>query len=395
MARLSPPLVLRILSICNFALGSASLAVVGAQASMVGAGMTVAQAAQLVAIFALTFSVGAPLAQVFVGHRRRRDVLIAGLLILALGSVLCVVAPSYGWLLAARVVAGIGATVVAPMASSIGVGLVPAERQGHALAVVFSGISIASVLSVPISIAASAAFGWRVVFVGLAVLAAAAALLVWLTVDDESRGVRLDMRRLLRALTHPATGTGLAVIFLQVSGYFVTYTLITALLRDRFGADTATASAIMFGFGVLGVAGNWLAQRLALRFGANRLLYAAMGTMLPVFLALAVAPAYWWAPILPLLVWALSQDVFYPSQQRRVVELEPEIRGLVLALNSSGLFAGIALGSFIGGRVAQASGVASLPLVSLLLTALALAALTVSRHAARRHAVQARSMRAA
>jgi len=233
------------------------------------------------------------------------------------------------------------------------------------------------------------------VFVGLAVLAGAAALLVWLTVDDQSRGIRLDLRRLLKALTHPATGTGLAVIFFQVSAYFVTYTLITALLRDRFGADTATASGIMFGFGILGVAGNWLAQRLALRFGANRLLYAAMGTMLPVFLALAVVPAYWWAPVLPLLVWALAQDVFYPSQQRRVVELEPEIRGLVLALNSSGLFAGIALGSFLGGRVAQASGVATLPVISLLLTALALTALTISRLAARNPDRQRRSMRAA
>ncbi|WP_078023274.1 MFS transporter [Luteibacter rhizovicinus] len=395
MARLSPPLVLRVLSMCNFALGSASLAIVGAQASMVSGGMTVAQAAELVAVFALTFSLGAPLAQVFVGHRRRRDVLIGGLLILALGSVLCAVAPSYGWLLAARVLAGLGATVVGPMASSIGAGIVPPERQGHALAVVFSGIAIASVLSVPLAISASAALGWRVVFVGLAVLAGAAALLVWLTVDDQSRGIRLDLRRLLKALTHPATGTGLAVIFFQVSAYFVTYTLITALLRDRFGADTATASGIMFGFGILGVAGNWLAQRLALRFGANRLLYAAMGTMLPVFLALAVVPAYWWAPVLPLLAWALAQDVFYPSQQRRVVELEPEIRGLVLALNSSGLFAGIALGSFLGGRVAQASGVATLPVISLLLTALALTALTISRLAARKHAHQLRSMRAA
>lgn len=395
MARLSPPLVLRVLSICNFALGSASLAVVGAQASMVSGGMSVAQAAELVAVFALTFSLGAPLAQVFIGHRRRRDVLIGGLLILALGSVLCAVAPSYGWLLAARVLAGLGATVVGPMASSIGAGIVPPERQGHALAVVFSGIAIASVLSVPLAISASAALGWRVVFVGLAVLAGAAALLVWLTVDDQSRGVRLDLRRLVKALTHPATGTGLAVIFFQVSAYFVTYTLITSLLRDRFGADTATASAIMFGFGILGVAGNWLAQRLALRFGANRLLYAAMGTTLPVFLALAVVPAYWWAPVLPLLVWALAQDVFYPSQQRRVVELEPEIRGLVLALNSSGLFAGIALGSFLGGRVAQASGVATLPVISLLLTALALTALTISRLAARKHDRQLRSMRAA
>jgi DHA1 family inner membrane transport protein len=395
MARLSPPLVLRVLSMCNFALGSASLAVVGAQASMVSGGMTVAQAAELVAVFALTFSLGAPLAQVLIGHRRRRDVLIGGLLILALGSVLCAVAPSYGWLLAARVLAGLGATVVGPMASSIGAGIVPPERQGHALAVVFSGIAIASVLSVPLAISASAALGWRVVFVGLAVLAGAAALLVWLTVDDQSRGIRLDLRRLLKALTHPATGTGLAVIFFQVSAYFVTYTLITALLRDRFGADTATASGIMFGFGILGVAGNWLAQRLALRFGANRLLYAAMGTMLPVFLALAVVPAYWWAPVLPLLVWALAQDVFYPSQQRRVVELEPEIRGLVLALNSSGLFAGIALGSFLGGRVAQASGVATLPVISLLLTALALTALTISRLAARKHDRQLRSMRAA
>ncbi|TGB32024.1 MFS transporter [Burkholderia thailandensis] len=80
-----------------------------------------------------------------------------------------------------------------------------------------------------------------------------------------------------------------------------------------------------------------------------------------------------------LMLWALMQDLFYPSQLRRVVGLEPHCRGMALALNSSGIFAGISLGSALGGRVADTWGVGLLAPTSAALTVAALIALGISR----------------
>ncbi|MBN3727561.1 MFS transporter, partial [Burkholderia sp. Ac-20379] len=170
-----------------------------------------------------------------------------------------------------------------------------------------------------------------------------------------------------------------------------TYTLILPLAAGRFGASAAQGGVALLVFGVTGIAGNLVAQRLSLRHSADRLLTVVMRTMAPVFVAIALLGAAAWADSLRqaallalLVVWALMQDLFYPSQLRRVVALEPDYRGMTIALNSSGIFLGISLGAGIGGRVADHVGLGALAIVSAGLTVAAFAALRLSqRHAAR------------
>ncbi|CAG9239624.1 membrane hypothetical protein [Burkholderia gladioli] len=175
------------------------------------------------------------------------------------------------------------------------------------------------------------------------------------------------------------------MIVLQTAAFFATYTLILPLVTTRFGASAALGGLALLVFGVTGIVGNVVAQRLSLRYSAEALLKLVMRTMAPVFVAIALLGAAAWGEgpkqgllIALLVIWALMQDLFYPSQLRRVVSLAPEARGMVIALNSSGIFLGISLGAGIGGRVADHVGLGALAPVSAGLTLAALVALLVS-----------------
>ena len=392
---------LHALASANFALGSMSYGVVGALPALARDWqVTPGHVALLVAAFSITFALGAPVLQMLFGHMRRRTLLLAGLAGMTIGSVGCAMTPDFAWLVAFRVLAGIGAGAVSPLASAIGAGLVPGERQGRALAMVFVGVTLSSVISAPVCAWIAHVLGWRDVFALLATLSVASAGWILMVVDDATHGVRMQPKGLFELLSRPATASGLSVVLLQTAAFFATYTLILPLLHARFGASLAQGATALFVFGVTGIGGNLIAQRASQHWSADRLLVIAIGTMASVFLLLGLlsafgghGAAFQYAAIALLVVWALAQDLFYPSQMRRAVALEPPYRGMVLALNSSGIFAGVALGSSLGGHVADHFGVTWLAPVSAVLSLIGLSMLMLSRrYLAGRHQATGNSL---
>jgi len=379
MRRLPTMLSLRLLSLCFFALGCASLSVVGALQSISSAlGLSRAHVALLVPAFAVTFAVGAPALQVLVGHWRRRTLLLTGLLLMAAGLLGCAAAPGYPLLIAARVLTGFGAALVSPMVSALGVALVPTERQGHALAIVFLGMTMASVVGVPLASWCAATLGWRAMFGLIALLALLAAILVAILIDDASHGQAVQVRHIVDVFAHRPTAGSLAVTVLGLASLFTTYTMITPILRDRFHAGAPSISLALFIYGLAGVAGNRVAQYLALHWSSMRSVKLALALLVTGFATLFLAPGWLAMALLALLPWAVAVDVLLPAQQRRIVELRPDMRGLVLALNSSALFVGIAVGGALAGGVSTRWGLDALPLASIGLSALAWVALTLT-----------------
>jgi DHA1 family inner membrane transport protein len=135
-------------------------------------------------------------------------------------------------------------------------------------------------------------------------------------------------------------------------------------------------------FGLAGIGGNYVARWVSQRWSANRAVTVALTALTLVFATLFLAPAWYPAALALLIVWATASDLFMPSQQRRMVELAPEARGLVLALNSSAIYVGMAAGSFTAGTLYPVFGLSSLPLASIGFLALAIAALALSSRAA-------------
>jgi predicted MFS family arabinose efflux permease len=311
--------------------------------------ITASASALLVTAFGATFAVSAPLLQMLVGHWVRRTQILTGIAIMTAGALGFAMAQTYPLLFAARVLMGLGAALLSPVMFALATSLVKPRQQGGALAVVSLGISLATVVGVPASAWLAGHLGPRVLYAILAGVLIGTGGLIAAFLADRSRGERVSPRQAYLLLTRPATLSGLSVIFFVTAGLFSTYTLITPILRDTYGASPRTLSLALLAYGVSGLAGNFFVRRASIRWSAEILLKASMLTMAALFAALLFLPAYAALMAAALVVWPFAVDMIWPSQQRRMVELEPEFRGIILALSSSGMFSGMALGSALGG----------------------------------------------
>lgn len=379
-SRNDPTPALIALGFAYFILGTGSLAVVGLVQPMAASlGVSPAAVANLVTAFALAFAVTAPLAQVFFGRHPRRTLLLTGLSIMSLAALAGALATAYWVLLVSRVAAGIGAAMVGPMASAIGAGLVPPERQGRALAIVFGGMTLAVVLAVPMAAWLGVLIGWRAVLVLLVVLGAVAAAGVVWKVHDRSRGVPVNLRALFGVVVHRRAGFSVATTLLQMAAMFATYALITPYLSERMAVGSGGMVAVLLSYGLGGIAGNLLAGGLTDRLGADRTVLASLAVLAATFVALWVLPASL-ALVLPLFViWSTAGTLFQAPQQKRLVDIDPSRRSLLLATNASALYLGMSLGAFLAGVVHHSAGSAALPIASLTLMALAIVSFLSSR----------------
>ncbi len=366
-------------SFAMFAQATIALSIVGVLGSISAEwSISATEGALLITAFGGTFALCAPIMQMIVGHWVRRTQILTGISIMALGAAGFALAPGYSGLLFARILMGLGAALLSPVLLALGTSMVKPHQQGSALAIIAMGISIASVVGVPASAWLGGYVGPRWLYGIIAILLAVIGVLIALFITDRSRGERVGALQALKLLAAPATLSGLLVIFFITAGIFATYTMITPIMHDAYGAGTRTISVGLLLYGVSGILGNFFVRKAASKWRAEVLLKVAMLTLIAVFTALLVLPASLAMLIAALIVWPFAADIIWPSQQRRMVELEPGFRGIALALSASFLAAGMAFGSAAGGAVFASRGFAAVLTLSILLIAMGLWALGLS-----------------
>lgn len=377
-----PTLGLWSLSLAYFSMGTASIAVVGLIHDMAAdLGVTKPAIAILVTVFALTFALAAPLLQVAAGRLPRRTLLLAGLSVLATGCFWSAWAPSYASLVAARILMALGAAAVGPVASGVGAGLVPPERQGHALAVVFSGMTLATVLGLPVTTALGALLGWRWMFAGLGVLCLLVAFTIAALVGDRRAAPAVSLASFGEVVRHRAARWAVTMAVCYMAAQFSLYALIAPFLQERFGVASATLSLALLAGGICSMVGNLLAGRFGDRLGAARTLRLTMSGLAGAAAILLLLPASPAMGIAGFALWSLIGMAFYAPQQKRLIGLAPELRNLLLAMNASALYIGMSLGSAVASQAYRTLGVGSLPIAAIGFIALALLAYGFSRRA--------------
>jgi predicted MFS family arabinose efflux permease len=366
-------------SFALFVQATAALSIIGVLGS-ISAEWRISSTASalLVTAFGATFALSAPILQMLVGHWVRRTQILTGISTMAVGAVAFALAPNYPVLFSARILMGLGAALLSPVMFALGTSMVKPQQQGGALAVVSMGISIATVIGVPSSAWLAAHVGPRMLFAIIALLLVATGTLIALFIPDRSKGERVSTRQALKLLKRPSTLGGLFVVFFIAAGIFTTYTMITPIMRDLYGADNHTISMALLVFGVSGLAGNFFVRRASSRWSAESLLKGSMLILMSIFAALLVLPISLAVLLTALVAWPFVSDIIWPSQQRRMVELESGFRGIALALSSSFMFSGMAFGSALGGLTYTAHGFAAVLLLSILLVSLGLGALVYS-----------------
>ncbi|WP_390344134.1 MFS transporter [Variovorax boronicumulans] len=333
----------------NFVIGTGVMVVPGTLNEISASlAIKVATAGQLISAAAFVMCLGAPLLAAAVAGWDRRKLLALTLLWYAAWHVVAALMPSFGALLPVRMLTVIAPAIFTPQAAACAGMLVPPEQRGRAVTFVFLGWSVASVLGLPIGALIGGHLGWRMAFMAIAALSVVSAASVWLTLPNGIRPAALTAAAWSRVLRSPVLMGIVSVTALQGVGQFVLFSYFGPLLKQGFGADANTLSLMWALFGAFGLLGNMVVSRYIDRVGAGRMVLLTTGLIALSLLLWPLASTLAWLAVV-LVPWGLGCFATNSSQQARLVGLAPALAPGSVALNSSGIYIGQALGAALGG----------------------------------------------
>jgi predicted MFS family arabinose efflux permease len=340
----------------NFAIGCGVMAVPGSLNDLSNSlAVSPAVGGQLITAGAVTMGLGAPLLAAALGGWDRRHLLTLALAWYAAGHLLAALMPHFAALLPVRALSVLGAAVFTPQAAAAITVMAPVHERGRLITFVFLGWSLASVLGMPLHSYIGESFGWRWAFVLVALLSAAGALGVWRTMPRGVRPTPLSLASWRSALTHPLLMGIVVVTVLSGAGQFTLFSYFAPYYRQELGAGAAAVSLLFLWFGAFGLVGNLAVSRWIDRLGAARCVNAtlalvALSLLLWPLAGSALAMAFVLVP------WALGCFSSNSAQQARVSTASPAYAPALLALNTSAIYLGQAIGAAGGGALLAAGG---------------------------------------
>jgi DHA1 family inner membrane transport protein len=366
------PPILYLFSAVNLIIGTSAFALGAILTPLAaGLGVGVGAAGQAVTVYALAIAVLAPLAMLASRDWPRKRVLTASIGLFGAGTAVCALAPDLSTLLAGRALMGVGA-LFTPVAAGITLTLVEPGRRGQALALVFLGISLSYVVGMPVVAWIGLVWGWRAALGSTTLLAllAWAALAAWVPRDIAAPGIGFaGVAAVLRR------GDVLAVLALTLAFFvaiFCVFSYIGPVLQALGPMSAGRLSLTLSLFGVAGVVGTLLGGAANDRFGARRTLWAQLSVLGTMMLLLPLTAGHWAATVIVLVVWGVAGFGTMAPQQSRLATMAPREAPLLLSINTSMLYFGMALGAALGGAVAPVLGFGRLSWVGVGAVAVAL-----------------------
>lgn len=334
----------------NFVIGLAIIGIAG-MLPVLAAGLEVSipKAGFLITAGAIVLCFGSPLTVWATAAIDRRRLLATSLLIVGFGSVLSAAAPGYDSLLGLRVLMMIAAALFTPVAAATAAMVVPPEKRASAIAFVFLGWSLAAAVGLPAVAFLAGYAGWRVAFGVMGVGLLACAAFVFRSVPDGLRGTPISLVSWGSLARNLFVVTLLLITVAQIAGQFTVFTYLAPLLTHLAGADVGAISLFFSIYGVMGFVGNVIATRLVTARGpfvtsAVALLCIFFGLTLWSFGAGALSVMG-----VGVAFWGLGFAAINSMQQARLVGAVPALGAAAVALNTSGIYVGQAIGSALGG----------------------------------------------
>ncbi|MFE4620336.1 MFS transporter [Streptomyces sp. NPDC056747] len=348
------PLALLALAVGAFGIGTTEFVVMGLLPGIAADyGVSIPTAGLLVTGYALGVVVGAPLLTVLGGKVSRKRMLMLLMGLFVLGNTLSALAPSFGMMLTGRVIASLAHGSFFGIGSVVAAGLVAPDKKAGAIATMFTGLTVANFVGVPLGTFVGQAVGWRATFAGVAALGVVGLLGILRLVPDMPRPEGAHLRRELKAFRNPQVLLAMAMTVLGFGGVFAAITYIAPMMTEVAGYSEGAVTWLLVLFGIGMFLGNLLGGKYADR-ALMPLLYVTLGG-LAVVLALFTVFAHHkvLAAITILLVGALGFATV-PPLQKRVLDHAHGAPTLASAVNIGAFNLGNALAAWLGGLVIAA-----------------------------------------
>ncbi|WP_339346678.1 MFS transporter [uncultured Sphingomonas sp.] len=341
------------LAVGGFAIGTTEFATMSLLPDMaLDLGVDAPTAGHVISAYALGVVVGAPLLAVIGAKMARRTLLIALMAMFALGNALSAVAPDYGTMMAFRFLSGLPHGAYFGIATLVAASLVEQRRRTQAAARVLLGLTVATIVGVPLANALGQVVGWRSCFVIVAVLAGLTAALVALFAPRDRADADASPLRELAALRTPQVWLTLGVGAIGFGGLFAVYTYLADTMAAVTKVSPAVVPVALAVFGVGMTAGNLIVPRFAdralLPTAAGVLVWSAVSLMLWPF-----AAGHLWSVIVAVLLIGVGGSLG-SVLQTRLMDVAGDAQGLAAALNHSAFNVANALGPWLGGMAIAA-----------------------------------------
>ena len=368
------PAVLWALLFGNFVIGTGVMVVPGtlneiAQSFQV----SVATAGQLISAGAVLMCLGAPLLAAVVAGWDRRRLLALSMVWYGALHLACTAAPTFAALLPVRVLTMLAPAIFTPQAAACVGLLVPPLQRGRAITFIFVGWSVASVVGMPIGAFVGGTLGWRSAFGLIGVLSLASAAWVWRAMSDGIRPPALSAAAWWETLGSRPLMLCVLVTVLYSAGQFVLFSYFAPYYKQQIGVTPAELSLLLMWFGVFGFVGNTLMSRYIDKIGAAQAVMIGIGAMALSFLVWPLGTSFVLAALVAV-PWALGCFSSNSAQQARLVGIAPTLAAGSIALNTSAMYAGQAIGAASGGWLIAHDGMHLLHWAGLAALLLAMAA---------------------
>lgn len=378
------PIALFALTISAFAIGTTEFVIVGLIPTIAAdLHISLPSAGMLVSLYALGVAIGAPLLTALTGRLPRKALLLSLMALFTLGNLLAWKAPGYESLILARILTGLAHGVFFSIGSTIATSLVPKEKAASAIAIMFTGLTVALVTGVPLGTLIGQHFGWRETFLAVSALGLVAFVGSLMFVPANIRhGAPASLLQQAKVLAEPRLLLVYAKTAIGYGGSFIPFTFLAPILQDVSGFSAGAVGLVMLVYGVSVAAGNIWGGRLADRHGPIAALKIVFLLLSIVLFALTFTAPHRWLVVATVLAWGAVAFGNVPALQVYVVkQAERHAPGAVdvaSGLNIAAFNLGIAGAAWAGGLIVTHMGLMHTPWIGALvvLAALGLTALS-------------------
>jgi predicted MFS family arabinose efflux permease len=361
----SLPPVLWPLLFGNFVIGTGVMVVPGTLNEISSSlDVPVSTAGQLISAGALLMCIGAPLLAALVAGWDRRRLLAVSMIWYGLLHLACVAAPTFAVLLPLRVLTLLAPAIFTPQAAACVGLLVPVHQRGRAITFIFMGWSVSSVLGMPLAALIGGTLGWRSAFGLVALMSLVSAVWVWRSLPNGIRPPALSAAAWKEAFSSPPLMLCVLVTAFYSAGQFVLFSYFAPYYKQKIGVTPGEFGLLLMWFGLFGFLGNMLMSRTIDRLGASRSVMISVASMALSLLIWPLGTSLVLAALVAV-PWALGCFSSNSAQQARLVGIAPALAAGSIALNSSAMYAGQAVGAATGGWLIARDGMFILSWVGL------------------------------
>lgn len=365
---------LLLLSLCTFAAGLAEAILTGILPSLADdLGVSLSLAGQLTSLFSLSFAVAAPTLGWLTRGADCRRLLVITLLIFAAFNAGAALSPGYTTLLLMRIGMAACCGLLIMQASLLAVELAPPAQRGRAIGLIFMGISGSLVFGVPAGVLVNEWIGWRWIFAAIALYSLPLAALLRIALPRRTLGSPANGTAYKRQLRNPALNLAQAVSILLLGGHFTLFAYITPWFQRVAGlTDSQQIALTLLMIGLAAIGGGYLGGWLSDRLGHRRALMVVPLLFFAAMLAIPLSLGHPWLLLAALMVWSTISWMISPAVQSYLLASDPASGSAGVALNTSAMHLGVALGAALGGVVISLVGIGWTPWVGLVLVALSI-----------------------